>query len=268
MLLVINLFSCHCSPYNCFLVFLYRFPLWSARPSSWPGRHMQWCLCGQPGAFTFQAPPASSRVSLPSPPASTTRSSTLAWAQNFARTSLYCCHAHAIAGRWCICSTSKTSNLRRSSGRRRHHFLSRSRWPNMRRESWTNSALAATPRWTALLRSLHRPHRRPSTLTCPHTLRHQSTGATGSERLALIREMQEYFHISFTSRWCHWTVCVTDVNKFVFRTKADFTPAHFQLSKSYWSIQPANDIIEQIAIWKRLLWIWPEYSETCGNDSR
>lgn len=171
-------------------MFLSRFPLWSARLSSWPGRHMQWCLCGQPGVFTCRAPPASSPVSLPSLPASTTRSSTSAWAPSFARMCLCCCRAHGSAGRWCVCNTSKTSNPRLRPRPHPHHFLSRNWKRNTPRESWTNPIMTATRGSTALPRLLHLTHRRSSTLTCRRTLKHQSTGVTGSEELTWIVEIQ------------------------------------------------------------------------------
>lgn len=180
---VINLLSRYSTPDNCSLMFLSRFPLWSAQLSSWPGRHMQWCLCGQPGAFMCQAQPASSPVSLPSLPVSTTRSSTLAWAPSFARTSLCCYHAHEKGGSWCICNTLKTWNQRL----RLHPNLSRSWRRNTPWESRTNPIMIATQGSTALLRLLHVTRRRSSTWTwtCPPTLKHQSTGVTGSKKLEL-----------------------------------------------------------------------------------
>ena len=180
---VINLLSRYFTPDNCYLMFRSRFPLWSARLSSWPGRHMQWYLCGQPGAFTCQAQPASSPASLPSLPASTTRSSTSAWAPSFARTCLCCCRAPGSARKWCVCSILKTSNPRRRPHPHLHHFLSRSWWQNTPQESWTKPILTVTQGSTALLRLLHSTRRRCSTLTCPPTLKHQSTGVTGSDEL-------------------------------------------------------------------------------------
>lgn len=142
---------------------------------------MPWCLCGQPGVSTCQAQPASSLASLPSLPASTTRSSTSAWAPNFARTSLCCCRAHQSARRWCICNIFKTLKPRLRPRPRMHLFLSRSWRQNTLLESWTNPILIATQGSTVLLRLLHLTHRRSSTLTCPPTLKHQSIGVTGSE---------------------------------------------------------------------------------------
>ena len=171
--------SRNANPDNCPLMFLSRFPLWSALLSSWPGRHMQWCLCGLPGASTCQAQPASSPVSLPSLPASTTRSSTSAWAPNSARTSLCCCRAWASGGSWCTCSTLRTSNPRLRPRLKPQHFLS-SNWRGSTKRWRTRTILTATRESTALFRLLRRS-RRSSTSMCPHTLKHHSTGATGSE---------------------------------------------------------------------------------------
>lgn len=142
---------------------------------------MQWCQCGRPGASMCQAQPASSPVSLPSLPASTTRSSTSAWAPNSAKTSLCCCHAYGGAGRSYACNTLKTSNLRLRPRLLLHHFPSRSWGRNTPKESWANPILTATQVSTALLRLLHQTWRRSFTLMCPHTLKHQSTGVTDSE---------------------------------------------------------------------------------------
>lgn len=161
-------------------MFLCRFPLWSARLSSWPGRHMPWCLCGQPGASTCPAQPALWRVSLPSLPASTIPSFTSAWAPSSARMFLCCCRARESAGRWCICSTSKTSNPRRTQRLHPHHSQSKSRKPNTlwRRRSYLITK--ATQGSTA--------SRRPHHLITgsPRTSKRQSTGATGSEGVSVI----------------------------------------------------------------------------------
>lgn len=189
---VINLLSRYSTPDNCYLMFLCRFPLWSARLSSWPGRHMQWYLCGQPGAFTCQAQPASSPASLPSLPASTTRSSTSAWAPSFARTFLCCCRVPGSAGTWCVCSNLKSSNPKLRPRPHLRHLLSRSWWRNTPQESWTKPIQTVTQGSTALLRLLHSTRRRCSTLTCPPTSKHQSTGVTGSDEL-LRKMLINYF---------------------------------------------------------------------------
>lgn len=167
---------------------LSRFLLWSVLLSSWPGRHMQWCLCGQPGASMCQAQPASSPACLPSLPASTTRSSTSAWAPNSARMFPYFCHAHKSTVTWCTC---KTSNPKLRLHPHPNHFLPRSwKWKTWR-ESWTNPSLTPTRGSTALLRLLRLTHR-SSTSTCPLTLKHQSTGVTDSE---------DCFRFTSTNTW-------------------------------------------------------------------
>lgn len=189
---------------------------------------MQWCLCGPPGASMYQAQPASWPVSLPSQPASTTRSSTLAWAPNSERTSPCCYRAHEKAGRSSIC---KTSNPRQRPCPHWQHFLSRSgRWTT-KPEIWTNTILTATLGSTALLRLLRLTHRRSSPLTCPHTLKHQNTGVTGSEdmwlkpRLELLGEIESifvYFGLAHVNK----------LNRLTILIKLCFTPAeesfHFQ----------------------------------------
>lgn len=144
---------------------------------------MQWCLCGQPGVSMCQAQPASSLVSLPNLPASTTRSSTSAWAPNSAKTSLCCCRARESAGRGCSCNTLKTSNPRLRPCPHLNHTLSRSWRRNTQQESWASPILTATRGSTALLKLLRLTYRRSSTLMCPRTLKRQSTGVTDSEDL-------------------------------------------------------------------------------------
>lgn len=167
-------------------MFLCRFPLWSARLSSWPGRHMPWCLCGQPGASTCPAQPASWRVSSPSLPASTIRSFTSAWAPSSARMCLCCCRARESAGRWCICSSSKTSSPRRTRRLHLRHFLSSNRKQNILWRRQSHPITKATQGSTASRRPLHLITRRPSPLSLPRISKRQSTGATGSEGLGLI----------------------------------------------------------------------------------
>lgn len=175
-------------------MFLCRFPLWSAQLSSWPGRHMPWFPCGQPGASTCPARPALWRVSSPSLPASTIRSFTSAWAPSSARTCLCCCRARENAGRWCICSTLKTSNPRRTRRRHLHHSLSKSRKQNTLWRRRSRPITKATQGSTAFRRPLHLITRRPSPSSLPPILKRQSTGATGSEGLNLILDWDwEYF---------------------------------------------------------------------------
>lgn len=197
-------------------MFFSRFPLWSAQLSSWPGRHMLWCLCGQPGASTCPAQPASWRVSSPSLPASTIRSFTSAWAPSSARMFLCCCRARESAGRWCICSVSKISNPSRTRRIHLNHFLSKSRKRNTLWTSWSRPITRATRGSTASRRPLRLTTGRPSTMTAPRTLKHQSTGATGSEGHTWIFEDTGEIEDIFCVFWSHpylWIVQITIIIK-------------------------------------------------------
>lgn len=152
---------------------------------------MQWCLCGQPGASTCQAQPVSSPASLPSLPVFTTRSSTSAWAPNFARIFWYFCRARKSTARWCTCKTSRQKPRPRP---RLNHFQARSWKWKVQLQSWTNLSTTVIRGSTALLRLLRLTHR-SSTSTCPLTLKHQSTGVTGSE---------DCFHFTSTNTWILW----------------------------------------------------------------